>query len=134
MNKKGEVKAIKKAASNDREQRVRPESTQKADGSSLNLNPSQGQDKQDFAKEMGAFGFEWARRVKGDESAFPTFDEMMKGILNWYMEQIRARLSGISPQQQIIIIKKANASFVALRNAIDITRIHEPMKIMDANW
>ena len=49
LNKKGETKALKKAVSNDREQRVRPDSTQKGDGSSLNLNLSQ--DKKDFAKE-----------------------------------------------------------------------------------
>ena len=58
-NKKGELKAIKKAVMNDRDSRVRPESTQKSDGSTFTIQSSQVNKNNDFAKDAGAFGGEW---------------------------------------------------------------------------
>jgi len=47
-NQKGEVKLLKKAATNERSKRVRPESNKKAEGISLAIKSKKGK-KKDFA-------------------------------------------------------------------------------------
>lgn len=37
--------------------------------------------------ENGAYGLKWAEVFKGNEYAFPTFDEMLQGIIEWYVKQ-----------------------------------------------
>ena len=59
--KNGNIKLIKKANTNSRNDRPRPQNSAKAVESSLILKSTD-----DFAKEACAFAFEWARTFHGD--------------------------------------------------------------------
>ena len=56
----GHMKMIKKANTNSRDERARPENSEKAVESSLILKSTD-----DFAKEVAAFASEWGRTVHG---------------------------------------------------------------------
>ena len=74
-NLKGsDIKAVAMAASNIRELRVRPESSQKSDGSALNLVANEGQEKEAFAVVSGAYGGKWDEVFNDKTYGFPSFD------------------------------------------------------------
>ena len=62
INKEGKTKVLKKAVNNNREERLRPESTQKAEGMKLNKDSKDDKNDKTFAQEWGAFGYTWARQ------------------------------------------------------------------------
>ena len=129
INKKGQVKLLKKAPTNKRSDRVRPQSNQKADGSSLAIADSDQGKKGDFAKTNGEYGDKWGEVVHGDIWALPTFSEMMDGIVNWLMEQTKGRMTNAKKQQQKNILKKVKLNFQKLTQAIDIQNTNTPMKL-----
>lgn len=45
-------------------------------------------------EEMNAFGKEWSRKFKGDAKALPSIDELVKGLSDWYIDQINSKIVG----------------------------------------
>ena len=77
-----EMNVLKKAPTNDRMSRMRPESTQKGCTDALQVTVNG-----DFAEHGGDFAREWAKQCKSDQYALPTFNEITQGLLKWYISQ-----------------------------------------------
>ena len=80
-NKLNEVKMLRRAPSNNRKMRFRPEETHK--NCAIHLVSEKKED--GFAKDIGEFGKNWAKKYKGDEYglATPTLNEMTEGLMQW---------------------------------------------------
>ena len=112
---------LKRAGSNNKEDRVRPENNQKD-------NAIQLPKKQQFAQEHCAFGRAWGRKVKGNEWATPTFREMMEGVFRWYSQQSKEKLKGKPEMEQKKIMQRRKKTWNELMKAANITRVDEPLK------
>ena len=76
-SKTGEVKIFKKAESNDKANRARPENNSKDAEVILLPNDTRLSQNKQFSDTWGAFGKEWAFKYKGDYKALPTLNEMI---------------------------------------------------------
>ena len=68
--KDGKYKLLKKALTNNRYDRPRPEATDKGSAANFVLKVAEGEagekkKKLSFAEESGAYGFKWAKKYKG---------------------------------------------------------------------
>jgi hypothetical protein len=86
----GRTKLLMKSPTNDRIQRARAESTQKACTVPLLVNPKLDDSEVNisFADYPGAFGDKWSQDVMQDDSGqrLPSLNELMEGIINWYIQ------------------------------------------------
>ena len=107
------VKLVKKAASNNREDRARPESIHKSSG--MELFTKEKSDNS-FAADAGAYGQAWAEKYKGDKYTLPTFNEMVLGLFEWYEAQMAVKMKDKSPatQRKIVIACKLTWNRLAL--------------------
>ena len=119
------TKVIVKATTNNRDDRVRPDSSDKSDGSALNLNSSGNSA---FAKKIGEYGLKWGEQVKGDKYALPSFNEMMEGVLKWLVSQTLPKMENKSVQQQMRVINAASINFKKLKDAVDIQKSDVPLE------
>lgn len=125
VNFRGEQKAIQKAVTNDRMERVRPEAQFKSDGVDLVLSERDPSDS--FTKKNGAYGIEWAIRVKNDkkgltiyEHSMPSFIEIVAGIINWNLDQVKTIMKDATEQEQMKIVSVRSQSFDRLRMNVRI--------------
>jgi len=56
----------------------------------------------------------WGEQYKGNQYALPSYDEMMEGILDWYLYRLNNYIDEMSLQQQNVLIKKARKHFYEL--------------------
>ena len=81
VDKKGQLKVLFRERAVDRATRRRPDQNHKAEA----LFILQEKDNQDFAKRWGDYGYTWAERVKGDEDAMPSLQEVFEGVEVWFI-------------------------------------------------
>lgn len=81
------MKLLVRSPENEKEKRKRPEDHKKNEPMILLSLEVLDQRKKDFADESGAYGLKWAKVFKDDEYAIPSYNEMMEGILEWYVKQ-----------------------------------------------
>ena len=72
ISKEGQFKILRKAPSNKRQDRQRPESNLKAAALKIQDNK-----KAVFAKEWGEYGRMWAQDYKGHDEILPTLNELI---------------------------------------------------------
>ena len=82
INRQGEFKVVAKNASNSRDQRLRPDTEHK---SAPILIPGE-RGKNEMAKETGEYGNKWAELKKGSPSCTPNLNEMIEGLIKWYIQ------------------------------------------------
>ena len=90
-NAKGHQKIVAREQENDRYNRVRPPFTMKP-----LIDKTQRQE--GFSNEIGELGRAWAKTYKGNEFAFPSWQEMINGLFSWFNEQINTDCSGKTKQ------------------------------------
>ena len=81
--KDGRVECLEKIATNKREYRKRPKTSQKPFDMNLYVNPKDKTDTMNYVVEPYALGKEWANVHKNDPQANPSFDEIMEGLFKW---------------------------------------------------
>ena len=86
-----DMQVLKKAPNNDRFKRRRPESNEKVYSDQILISVNG-----DYTEHGGEFAREWAKQYKGDQYALPTFNEVMNGILQWYINQTEAKMPHLS--------------------------------------
>lgn len=96
VNPKGRLKGLYKAIDNDREGRTRPPMTEKKTDLAFVLKKDDGEEKEDFADDIGHYGKKWGEVVYQYELASPSFSEMMKGLFEWYHGQMTADMKNKS--------------------------------------
>ena len=47
----------------------------------------------------GAYGDKWDEVCNGGKDGYPSLDEVVSGVFNWYSEQTLAKMEDKSPQQ-----------------------------------
>ena len=57
---------------------------------------------------MGEFGEKWNEVFNDGKESYPSLDQVMTGVFNWYSEQIKTKMKDRSLQQQMVVIKVAN--------------------------
>ena len=77
---------------------------------------------------MGAYGKEWAKKVKGNERLFPTFVELISGIERWYTKQMKQKIEGKDEKQKQRICNSFKNTWKKLAKASDIQRVNEPLE------
>lgn len=128
--KEGIVKPLIKALNNNRDERARPETSQKDQAMILLQNTKGGNA---FGLDSGAFGKLWLKVFKNcqvDHPAFmkdslPTFEEMMDGVFKLYLLQMDTKMPKASKQQKI---KIETANKTTWNKLIQKAGITNPMK------
>lgn len=82
--KDGKTKVLERAATNNRNERQRPETTERSVEVSLVIQPKQ----QGFARKIAAYSQEWGIVYKEKATARPSFNELMEGLFEWYNMQV----------------------------------------------
>ena len=89
-------------------ERLRPDTQMKNNGLKLST-PS---DNSAFAQNYGDFGRAWAVKYKGNESAKPSLNDLINGLMHWLTRQIEQTMSNASSKnQQIKIIRNSRRNF-----------------------
>ena len=82
LTKNGQYKVVKRAKNNDRNSRVRPEETNKSDAPAVAMPTNT----KAFAEKQGAYGKEWALKHHNHELYSPCVQEILDGIIAWYVK------------------------------------------------
>lgn len=128
ITKDNKTKLLKKAKSNNRFDRPRPEASDKASAANfvIQTKPKDGDSKgKSFAEESGAYGFKWAATFKNDRDKFPSFDEMMTSIFKWFTNQMEAEIKGQSERKKVETIMTHKKTF---NHLMSLANIYDPNK------
>ena len=52
-----------------------------------NIAPILHQDNKTIAKDRGAYGKAWALKYKHDGKALPSLEEILEGLMGWFVSQ-----------------------------------------------
>ena len=85
VNAKGEVRIFQLTNTNIRKLRERPANHMKASAIFL-VSDIFSKNKKDFHKETAAFANEWVKKYKENVSGKPNLNEMVEGLLGWYVK------------------------------------------------
>lgn len=64
---------------------------------------------------------------KNNENAMPSFDEVMGGILKWYLLQLHDQIKYKSKHEQKRIIRKCKHTFLDFMKSMAISDTSKPM-------
>ena len=102
------------------------ESSRKDDGDEMDICKNQ---KGQFTKEPGEYGFTWAKMVRGDEDALPSMNEILDGLKYYYLQQIDEMTEGQSYYRIKYVKYQLQLVFRKLRELVKIEKPDEPLII-----
>ena len=132
-NPRNECKILERSQTNDRMLAQRADGFQKNTPIVLNTTKDKGA----FANDCGEFGKNWATKYKGASYKYPSVNEVMQGLMEWYTRQVESRIDNIETMDpaeikniSIRLIRNSRYNFTALKNALDFTEeeMNKPMK------
>ena len=128
--KKGVVKLLEEAPSNNRYTRWRAEGTQKYAAVLLQSDD----EKLSFAITAGEFGKHWAVNYKGKGFVLPSMNEVLEGLMEWYARQMESILRETKDKNlRIRAIKNSRTTFTDIFKQMDFTEseMNTPLEHFD---